>query len=118
MPIGERATLARLTAAAGSVSKSTTELGSETIVLRQSPETARSYMWEHHSVPRSLNHGDAARFRAVETNRLINPAMRDGKRRSTSARQFYERAADAGDGRAALENGRNYDPTFLTPKPI
>jgi hypothetical protein len=31
----------------------------------------------------------------------------------TSARLFYERAADAGDGQAALRLGETYDPTFL-----
>ena len=31
----------------------------------------------------------------------------------TSARQFYERAADHGDGRAALRMGETYDPAFL-----
>lgn len=30
-----------------------------------------------------------------------------------SARLFYERAADAGDGRAALRMGATFDPTFL-----
>ena len=30
-----------------------------------------------------------------------------------SARQFYERAADHGDGRAALRMGETYDPAFL-----
>jgi hypothetical protein len=30
-----------------------------------------------------------------------------------SARLFYERAADAGDGQAALRLGESYDPTFL-----
>jgi hypothetical protein len=30
-----------------------------------------------------------------------------------SARLFYERAADAGDGRAALRAGATFDPTFL-----
>ena len=31
----------------------------------------------------------------------------------TSARLFYERAADAGDGQAALRMGATFDPTFL-----
>ncbi len=31
----------------------------------------------------------------------------------SSARLFYERAADAGDGQAALRLGETYDPTFL-----
>jgi TPR repeat protein len=31
----------------------------------------------------------------------------------SSARLFYERAADAGDGRAALRLGATYDPEFL-----
>jgi TPR repeat protein len=31
----------------------------------------------------------------------------------TSARLFYERAADAGDGRGALRVGATFDPTFL-----
>jgi hypothetical protein len=31
----------------------------------------------------------------------------------SSARLFYERAADAGDGRAALKLGNTYDPVFL-----
>jgi hypothetical protein len=31
----------------------------------------------------------------------------------TSARLFYERAAEAGDGQAALRLGETYDPTFL-----
>lgn len=31
----------------------------------------------------------------------------------SSARLFYERAADAGDGRAALRLGRTFDPVFL-----
>jgi hypothetical protein len=31
----------------------------------------------------------------------------------TSARVFYERAANAGDGRAALRMGATFDPTFL-----
>jgi hypothetical protein len=31
----------------------------------------------------------------------------------TSARLFYERAANAGDGQAALRLGESYDPTFL-----
>jgi hypothetical protein len=31
----------------------------------------------------------------------------------SSARLFYERAADAGDGRAALMLGKTFDPTFL-----
>src|SRR5207302_6781979 len=31
----------------------------------------------------------------------------------TSARLFYERASDAGDGRAALRLGATYDPSFL-----
>jgi len=31
----------------------------------------------------------------------------------TSARLFYERASDAGDGRAALRLGATYDPGFL-----
>ena len=30
-----------------------------------------------------------------------------------SARLFYERAAEAGDGQAALRLGETYDPTFL-----
>jgi TPR repeat protein len=30
-----------------------------------------------------------------------------------SARLFYERAADAGDGRAALRLGATFDPAFL-----
>jgi TPR repeat protein len=30
-----------------------------------------------------------------------------------SARLFYERAADAGDGQAALRLGETYDPAFL-----
>jgi len=30
-----------------------------------------------------------------------------------SARLFYERAAEAGDGQAALRLGESYDPTFL-----
>ena len=30
-----------------------------------------------------------------------------------SARRFYERAADAGDGQAALRLGESYDPAFL-----
>jgi TPR repeat protein len=30
-----------------------------------------------------------------------------------SARLFYERAADAGDGRAALRVGATFDPAFL-----
>jgi hypothetical protein len=31
----------------------------------------------------------------------------------TSARLFYERAADAGDGRGAMRLGATFDPTFL-----
>jgi TPR repeat protein len=31
----------------------------------------------------------------------------------SSARLFYERAADAGDGRAALRLGNTFDPAFL-----
>jgi hypothetical protein len=31
----------------------------------------------------------------------------------SSARLFYERAADAGDGQAALRLGETYDPVFL-----
>jgi TPR repeat protein len=31
----------------------------------------------------------------------------------TSARLFYERAADAGNGEAALRLGETYDPNFL-----
>jgi TPR repeat protein len=31
----------------------------------------------------------------------------------TSARRFYEQAADAGDGQAALRLGESYDPAFL-----
>jgi TPR repeat protein len=31
----------------------------------------------------------------------------------TSARLFYERGADAGDGQAALRLGETYDPSFL-----
>jgi TPR repeat protein len=31
----------------------------------------------------------------------------------TSARLFYERAADAGDGQAAFRVGATFDPTFL-----
>jgi len=31
----------------------------------------------------------------------------------TSARVFYQRASDAGDGRAALRMGATYDPAFL-----
>jgi TPR repeat protein len=30
-----------------------------------------------------------------------------------SARLFYERAAEAGDGRAALRMGQTFDPAFL-----
>lgn len=44
-----------------------------------------------------LNHGDAL--------------LRNGD--VVSARLFYERAADAGDGRAALRLGATYDPAFL-----
>jgi hypothetical protein len=36
----------------------------------------------------------------------------------TSARLFYERAADAGDGRAALKLGKSFDPVFLTFAPL
>jgi TPR repeat protein len=31
-----------------------------------------------------------------------------------SARAFYQRAADAGDGRAALRMGATFDPAFLS----
>ena len=31
----------------------------------------------------------------------------------TSARLYFERAAEAGDGRAALRLGETFDPTFL-----
>src|SRR5207244_8415886 len=36
----------------------------------------------------------------------------------TSARLFYERASDAGDGRAALRLGATYDPSFLDRIPL
>lgn len=35
-----------------------------------------------------------------------------------SARLFYARAAEAGDGRAALRMGATYDPAFLEPARI
>jgi len=37
-----------------------------------------------------------------------------GGRDVTSARLYYERAADAGDAQAALRLGETYDPAFLT----
>jgi hypothetical protein len=104
---------------AGSVSKSTFEVGSETIVLRPSPKVSGHYMGGSTIASRgdsttTATPGSAA-FRAVETTALINRGdalMASGD--LTSARQFYERAADAGDGRAALRMGETYDPTFLT----
>jgi TPR repeat protein len=36
-----------------------------------------------------------------------------GVRDVTSARLYYERAADAGDAQAALRLGETYDPAFL-----
>jgi hypothetical protein len=118
MPIGE-SDPGPSSAAAGSVSKSTIEVGSETIVLRPNPKVPGHYMGGSTIASRgdsttTATPGSAA-FRAVETTALINRGdalMASGD--LTSARQFYERAADAGDGRAALRMGETYDPTFLT----
>jgi hypothetical protein len=106
-------------AAAGSVLKSTFEVGSETVVLRPSPKVPGHYMGGSTIASRgdsttTATPGSVA-FRSVETTALINRGdtlLASGD--LTSARQFYERAANAGDGRAALRMGETYDPTFLT----
>jgi TPR repeat protein len=57
---------------------------------------------------------DRPRLAAVETAALL--ARGDsllGVGDIASARLFYERASDAGDGRAALRLGATYDPGFL-----
>jgi hypothetical protein len=117
-PIGE-SDPSPSSAAAGSVSKSTTEVGSETIVLRPGPQVPSHNMGgstiaSRRDAAATATPGSAA-FHSVETTALINRGdalMASGD--LTSARQFYERAADAGDGRAALRMGETYDPTFLT----
>jgi len=91
-------------AAAGSVLKSTFEVGSETLVLRPSPKVPGHYMGGSTIASRrnsttTATPGSAA-FRSVETTALINRGdtlLASGD--LTSARQFYERAADAGDPR-------------------
>jgi hypothetical protein len=52
--------------------------------------------------------------RAMDTVALVvRGDMLFGTGDITSARHFYERAADAGNGQAALRLGESYDPSFL-----
>ncbi len=52
--------------------------------------------------------------RAVETSFLVQRGDQlFGRGEITSARLFYERAAEAGDGQAALRLGETFDPAFL-----
>jgi TPR repeat protein len=54
------------------------------------------------------------RLSSLETASLLERGDRlFGMGDVTSARLFYERAAEAGDGPAALRLGETYDPTFL-----
>ena len=48
----------------------------------------------------------------VPAIRLVREELRQRKNRNR-ARLFYERAAEAGDGEAALRLGESYDPAFL-----
>jgi uncharacterized protein/TRAP-type uncharacterized transport system substrate-binding protein len=62
------------------------------------------------SIPLAEQSGSAQSIPAFQERGDALLAMRD----LAAARLFYERAADAGDGEAALRLGETYDPDFLT----
>jgi len=78
------------------------------------PDTAPTVAMTGLATPPAEPRASALKISARETSSLLTRGdSLFGVRDVTSARLYYERAADAGDAQAALRLGETYDPSFL-----
>jgi len=78
------------------------------------PDTAPTVAMTGPATPPAEPRASALKISAGEISSLLTRGdSLFGVRDVTSARLYYERAADAGDAQAALRLGETYDPSFL-----
>lgn len=92
--------------------------GSEPQTLHPDPTTTSTVQKDPAAITATAVQGGTPRARPILSSEEISALLTRGDSLFAlgdvaSARQFYERAAEAGEGGAALRLGESYDPSFL-----